>query len=155
MWARVMPTMSSLPVAIAWRAVATSEMRAAWKVGNFIAALTSPAKSRCGNERMPVTGMTLVSAASVSIEPRMILRKSTLPDEAKRLAIETPSSFDRPFSKSSSATMRMPTTNFSPTAARTAASTMSVKRSRLSSEPPKSSSRWLVAGDQKPSIRWP
>ena len=39
MWARVMPTMSSLPDAIAWRAVATSWMRAAWKVGIAVAAL--------------------------------------------------------------------------------------------------------------------
>ena len=90
-WARVMPTMSSLPVAMAWRAVATSEMRAAWKTGNLVAALTSPAKSRCGDERMPWIGMTLVSAASVSIEPRMMLRKSNFPDAASRRAISTPS----------------------------------------------------------------
>src|SRR6187401_1137171 len=50
MWARVMPTMSSLPSAIAWRAVATSLMRAAWNTGKRVAALTSPAKSRCGDE---------------------------------------------------------------------------------------------------------
>ena len=106
-----MPTMSSLPAAMAWRAVATSEMRAAWNTGNFVAARTSPAKSRCGEERMPVIGMTFVSAASVSIEPRMMFRKSNLPDAASRRAISTPSSFDRPFSKSSSATMRMPTMN--------------------------------------------
>ena len=36
MWARVMPTMSSLPSAMAWRAVATSLMRAAWNTGNFV-----------------------------------------------------------------------------------------------------------------------
>ncbi len=53
-----MPTMSSLPAAIAWRAVATSWMRAAWNTGNAVAARTSPAKSRCGAERMPMTGMT-------------------------------------------------------------------------------------------------
>ena len=35
MWARVMPTMSSLPEAMAWRAVATSWILAAWKVGKF------------------------------------------------------------------------------------------------------------------------
>ena len=52
-WARVMPTMSSLPSAMAWRAVATSLMRAAWKTGNFVAARTSPAKSRCGEAFMP------------------------------------------------------------------------------------------------------
>ncbi len=85
---------------------------------------------------MPVIGMTLVSAASVSMEPRMMLRKSTLPEAAKRRAISTPSSFDRPLSKSSSATMRMPTMKSGPTAARTASMTCQVKRSRLSSEPP-------------------
>jgi hypothetical protein len=40
-----------LASAMAWRAVATSEMRAAWKTGNFVAARTSPAKSRCGSRR--------------------------------------------------------------------------------------------------------
>ena len=50
MWARVMPTMSSLPLATAWRAVATSLMRAAWKTGNFVACFTSPTKSRWGAE---------------------------------------------------------------------------------------------------------
>ena len=44
--ARVIPTMSSLPAAMAWRAVATSGMRAAWNTGNCVASLTSPAKSR-------------------------------------------------------------------------------------------------------------
>ena len=42
-----------------------------------------------------------------------------------------------------------------PQAARIASSTRCVKRSRLSSAPPQSSSRALVAGDQKPSMRWP
>ena len=55
-WARVMPTMSSLPLSIAWRAVATSWMRAAWKVGIRVAARTSPAKSRCGAERCAHAG---------------------------------------------------------------------------------------------------
>ncbi|MCY1239248.1 hypothetical protein D9M72_520320 [compost metagenome] len=150
-----MPTMSSLPSAIAWRAVATSAMRAAWKTGNFVAALTSPAKSRCGEAAMPWIGMTLVKGASWSICPRMMLRKSTLPEFARRRAISMPSSFDNPFSQSSSATIRMPTMKSGPTDLRMASSTMWVKRRRLSSEPPKSSSRWLVAGDQKPSIRWP
>ena len=45
------------------------------------------ARSAC-----PVIGMTLVSAASVSIEPRMMLRKSTLPRAASRRAISMPSS---------------------------------------------------------------
>ena len=36
-----------------------------------------PAKSRCGADRMPWIGMTSVSAASVSIWPRMMFRKST------------------------------------------------------------------------------
>ena len=53
MWARVMPTMSSLPSAMAWRAVATSLMRAAWNTGNFVSARTSPAKSRWFAVPMP------------------------------------------------------------------------------------------------------
>ncbi len=155
MWARVMPTMSSLPSAMAWRAVATSAMRAAWNTGNFVSARTSPAKSRCGADGMPCTGMTFDSAASVSIWPRMMLRKSMRPEAASRRAISTPSSRLRPFSQSSSATMRMPTMKSGPTASRTASSTRKVKRSRLSSEPPYSSSRRLVAGDQNPSMRCP
>lgn len=43
-----MPTISSLPEAMACRAVATSGIFAAWKVGNPVAARISPAKSRCG-----------------------------------------------------------------------------------------------------------
>ena len=39
MWARVIPTISSLPSAIACLAVATSAIRAAWKTGKRVAAL--------------------------------------------------------------------------------------------------------------------
>ena len=104
-----MPTMSSLPLSIAWRAVATSWMRAAWKVGIRVAALTSPEKSRWGAEREPMPGMTCESASSVSIWPRMTLTKSMRPEAARRRAIETPSSRERPRSQSSSQTMRTPT----------------------------------------------
>ena len=155
MWARVMPTMSSLPSATAWRAVATSAMRAAWNTGNAVAARTSPAKSRCGAERIPIMGITSVSASSVSMWPRTMFRKSTSPDPRSRRAISNPSSRVRPMSHASSATMRTPRMNRGPTASRMAASTRRVKRSRLSRLPPCSSSRWLVAGDQNWSGRWP
>ena len=89
--ARVMPTMSSLPLAIACRAVATSLIRAAWKVGKPVAARTSPAKSRCGALGMPWIGITSTSPASVSIWPRMTLRKSTSPLSRSRRAISKPS----------------------------------------------------------------
>ncbi len=45
--------------------------------------------------------------------------------------------------------------NSGPTAARIAASTSKVKRRRFSRLPPQASVRRLVAGDQKPSSRWP
>ncbi len=46
----------------------------------------------------PAIGMTSVSAASLSICPRMTFRKSTLPRRGQRRAISTPSSRDSPFS---------------------------------------------------------
>ena len=96
MCARVIPTMSSLPAAIAWRAVATSVMRAAWNTGRPVAARISPAKSRCGADGMPMIGIVSSSALSVSMWPRTTLRKSTRPASAKRRPIAKPSSFVRP-----------------------------------------------------------
>ena len=155
MCARVIPTMSSLPEAIAWRAVATSLMRAAWNTGMPSAARTSPAKSRWGAAGVPWIGITSASAASVSMWPRITLRKSTWPRATRRRPISSPSSRERPWSQASSATIRMPTMKSGPTAARIASSTWKVKRSRLSRLPPYWSVRRLVAGDQKPSMRWP
>ena len=121
--ARVMPTMSSLPLSIAWRAVATSWMRAAWKVGRRVSARTSPAKSRCGAERSPMPGMTRLSPSSVSIWPRITLRKSISPEPVSRRAIAMPSSRLRPRSQSSSQTSRAPRRKSGPTRRRTASNT--------------------------------
>ena len=96
MWARVMPTMSSLPEAMAWRAVATSEIFAAWKVGKPVAARISPAKSRCGALAMPWIGMTSVRPASVSMWPRTTFRKSTSPLSARRRETSMPSAAPMP-----------------------------------------------------------
>src|SRR3546814_8646312 len=82
---------------------------------------------------MPWIGMTLASAASVSMWPRMRFRKSIWPDATSRRAISTPSARERPWSQSSSATMRMPTMKSGPMRPRIASSTRKVKRSRLSS----------------------
>ena len=48
MWARVIATMSSKPSRMAWRAVAISEIRAAWNTGNFTARLNSPTRASQG-----------------------------------------------------------------------------------------------------------
>ena len=62
--------MSSLPLSIAWRAVATSclNARRVEKVGIRVAAFTSPGKvEEWGlREREPMPGMTCESASSVS-----------------------------------------------------------------------------------------
>ena len=102
MWARVMPTMSSLPLAMAKRAVATSWILAAWKVGKLVAARISPAKSRCGAERIPCTGITSVRPASVSMWPFTTFRKSTMPQSLRRREISSPSALVRPPGSSSS-----------------------------------------------------
>ncbi len=141
MWARVIPTMSSLPEATACRAVATSAIFAAWNTGTPVSARTSPAKSRCGALAIPCTGITRDSSASVAIRPRIRFRKSTCPEAATRRAISTPSSRLTPLSNCSSATIRSPTMNSGPTASRTASSTAHMNRNRLSSVPPQSSSR--------------
>ena len=78
------------PSAMAWRAVATSLMRAAWKTGNFVSSRTSPQKSRWGAAGVPWIGMTRARWASCSIWPRIRLRKSTLPELDNRRAISTP-----------------------------------------------------------------
>ena len=62
MCARVMPTMSSLPLAIAWRAVATSWMRARVEAWQPMRPRTSPAKSRCGAERRAHAGDDVAEA---------------------------------------------------------------------------------------------
>jgi len=103
MCARVMPTMSSSPACTAWRAVATSGIFAAWKVGIPVAALTAPAKSRCGAFFIPCTGITSVIAGSVWMRPRMTFRKSTMPLSARRLEISMPSSGVMPPASASSA----------------------------------------------------
>ncbi|MNL42200.1 hypothetical protein D3C87_1646420 [compost metagenome] len=96
MCARVIPTMSILPEAMAWRAVATSGIFAAWKVGKSVAARISPAKSRCGELRMPWIGIRSVRPASVSIWPRTTLRKSTMPLSFRRLEMSRPSAAVNP-----------------------------------------------------------
>ena len=74
--ARVMPTRSTSPSRRANRAVATSEMREACITGTSTARLISPANSRCGADGVPIDGITFASVASLSIVPRMTLRKS-------------------------------------------------------------------------------
>ena len=58
MWARVIPTRSSSPSRMAWRAVATSLIRLACITGTPTARLISPANSRCGATGVPIGGMT-------------------------------------------------------------------------------------------------
>ena len=55
----------------------------------------------------------------------------------------------------SSTAIRSPTMKSGLTLPRIASSTRRPNRTRFSNEPPYSSSRWFVAGDQKPSMRWP
>ena len=88
--------MSSSPAATAWRAVATSGIRAAWKVGMPVAFLTSPAKSRCGALAIPWIGITSVIAGSVWMRPRITFRKSTCPVAARRREISMPSAASMP-----------------------------------------------------------
>ena len=76
MWARVMPTMSRCPgdrVASRGDVVDPCDV---CSTARPVAARTSPAKSRCGADRMPWIGMTSVSAASLTMWPRMTLTKS-------------------------------------------------------------------------------
>ena len=53
MWARIIPTMSTSPSAIAYRAVATSAIRFAWKIGRFDALAEPPGELECRPERRP------------------------------------------------------------------------------------------------------
>ena len=71
------------------------------------------------------------------------------------VAISRLSSGETLSSQRSSPDIRMPTTKSGPTASRIASSTSSEKRTRFLVLPPYSSVRWLVAGDQNWSGRWP
>ncbi len=110
-----MPTMSSLPSAMAWRAVATSLMRAAWNTGNFVggAHLAGEVEMRRGlhaGHRDDIGKRRVVIDVAL-----MILRKSMRPESLKRRQMSMPSSRVSPCSQSSSAAMRRPTRKSGPT----------------------------------------
>ena len=67
MWLRVMPTRSSRPSRIAWRAVETSSIFDACITARFVRERTSPQNSNVGAERMPWIGITSVRATSLSM----------------------------------------------------------------------------------------
>ena len=77
MWARVIATMSNRSSAMAWRAVAMSGMRAAWKTGSPTSRRKAPTLARNGASGCDMPGM-LCSARtkSVSMRPKMALKKS-------------------------------------------------------------------------------
>ena len=84
MWARIIPTMSTSPSAIACRAVATSAIRFAWKIGRLTRSRNRPANSSAGPSGVPIPGMTWEMASSVAIEPLMRLMKSIVPVRCER-----------------------------------------------------------------------
>ena len=110
MCARVIATMSSRFSAMAWRAVAMSGMRAAWKTGSPTSRRKAPTLARNGASGCDMPGM-LCSASdrSVSMRPKMALKKSTWPSRSNSRARRTHSSKPMPSSMSSSITKRMPT----------------------------------------------
>ena len=59
-----MPTRSTLPSRMAWRAVATSSTLDACSTASDVASRTRPAKSRCGADGIPWIGITSVSLGS-------------------------------------------------------------------------------------------
>ena len=70
MWARVIATMSSSPSRIAYRAVASSVMRVAWKTGRCTARLNAPARARNGAMGEAMPGMqSTASLIWVSMRP--------------------------------------------------------------------------------------
>ncbi len=155
MCARVIPTMSTSPSVIAYRAVATSAIRAAWKIGRFTRSRNLPANWSAGPMGVPRPGMTCEIASSVAIEPLTMLMKSIVPVAASVRAISTPSASVSPPSTSSPPVIRMPTMKSDPTFARIASSTSIEKRIRFASDPPYASERLLTSGDQNWSRRWP
>ena len=102
-----------------------------------------------------MVGMTWDSASSESMRPRITLMKSTLPVATRRRAISMPSVAESPSGSASSTTMRKPMMKSGPTVRRISSSAARLKRMRLSREPPKSSLRLLVSGDQNWSRKWP
>ena len=150
---------------MAWRAVATSEIRAACMTGMSIARLISPAKSRNGADGVPIDGITRASVASLSMVPLMRLRKS-MPSAVYCRSACTASSGPRPSSRrasgvwswrtSSSIDIRMPTTNSGPTAARIAWMTRRGNAMRCSRLPPRRVGRgrsWPVTGTRRAGAR--
>jgi hypothetical protein len=106
--------------------------------------------ARCtnGSGGSAIGGMQLASLLCVSAPEPMTLMKSMSPVSDIACAISLAISWSMPLSLNSSAHILRPTQKSLPTASRTASSTSMPKRIRFSSEPPYSSLRRFVSGDQ-------
>ena len=145
---------------MAWRAVAMSGMRAAWKTGSFDLALEGADRLQERRERLRHAGHVVlgerevgVHAAEDAVEEVDLAR--ALEDASRSQALVEIDVVGRAFLVPSSTTKRMPTRKSSPTACGSPRAPSAPKRARFSTEPPKRSVRRLVRGDRNWPIRWP